>query len=100
MHSGGAIELLELATRFDLNDLVTYCSLALEKVIEVDNVCSLLGAADRYAVPSLREACIQFMCGHYEGVVKTAAYQDLKESNPTLGMEVLERALSKLKPGS
>eukprot|EP01117_Protostelium_nocturnum_P008232 TRINITY_DN2938_c0_g1_i1.p1 TRINITY_DN2938_c0_g1~~TRINITY_DN2938_c0_g1_i1.p1 ORF type:complete len:804 (+),score=242.93 TRINITY_DN2938_c0_g1_i1:76-2412(+) len=61
-----AIDLLQLASEYNMMQLVGVCEVALQGLIQLDNVVQLFSFSTFISASSLREACIQFILDHMD----------------------------------
>lgn len=70
------------------------CERILCKRLDVDNVAEMLRLADRHHCGTLKDACIDFMTTSHrmDQVKKSQGFLNLKDSDPCLLVEVLEKS--------
>ena len=63
---GAALELLVMACMYDVQHLVCVAEMALQKMLDTENCCSVLTVADHHQAGQLREFCLHFIRqGHW-----------------------------------
>jgi len=94
-----AVEAMGVANLYNIEPLKRMCADIVSRGLCIENVASLLQAADSYNVQQLRSSCIQFMVHNFAAVVRTDAFRDLlrTESAP-LVLAFLEEASCRLIP--
>ena len=70
----------------------TRCQRVLCKRLDVENVVHTLALADQHHCDTLKDACIEFMAQRMGQVAATQGYMQLKDSQPHLLLEVLEKS--------
>ncbi|CAO2187490.1 unnamed protein product [Urochloa humidicola] len=86
--------LLVAADRYAMDRLQLLCARILSKSLDVENVSTTLGLADRHGCSALKDACIEYIISSYrmDDIAKTEGYVCLKRSCPSVLMEVVEKA--------
>ncbi|CAI5714673.1 unnamed protein product [Hyaloperonospora brassicae] len=84
-------ELFVAADRYGIESLKRLCAQKLLKSITVDNVASVLQAADQHASPLLREECFAFTLRHFDSVSKTPSFLDMARTNIELALQILQQ---------
>ncbi|CAO2163971.1 unnamed protein product [Urochloa humidicola] len=86
--------LLVAADRYAMDRLQLLCAKILSKSLNVQNVSTTLGLADRHGCSALKDACIEYIVSsnRMDDVAKTKGYARLKRSCPSVLVEVLEKA--------
>ncbi|CAL5007523.1 unnamed protein product [Urochloa decumbens] len=89
-----ARHLLVAADRYAMDRLQLVCARILSKSLDVENMSTTLGLADRHGCSALKDACIEYIISsdRMDDVVKTEGYARLKSSCPSVLVEVLEKA--------
>lgn len=72
-----AIEVLGAANLYSIDALKRICAEIITRSLCVENVASILHAADTYELPTLRTQCLHYMVCHFGEVVKTEAFREL-----------------------
>lgn len=80
-----ALELLVMASVYDVPFLVCEAEVALRRAVTVENCCKLLEVADHHAAQQLREFCLHFIANGHKLVSNNGSYQSL---SPDLLQEV------------
>lgn len=65
VNSANALDVLAVATRFEIEPLVSFCESYLIASIKVRNCAVVLAAADRYSCRELYPACLAFVALHF-----------------------------------
>ena len=78
------IELLMLADKYNVSDLLEECSKYFESNLSLENALDLLVAAEITNQKNLFEAASRFVCKNIGILQKSSAYQDLLKNNPTM----------------
>lgn len=81
-------ELVDVADKYDLNDLKNMCENELISDIDIDNVDSLISLADRYRLDNLKKEIIQFFVTNTNNFVKSNEFKKLFAKYPDLLSEV------------
>jgi DNA-binding beta-propeller fold protein YncE len=84
------LTVLNLAMRFGLADMASLVQRQVASALDVTNVCSLLEEADRLQAIELRNKCIAFAQAHLQEVRHMPMYEELKNRQPALAIEILE----------
>jgi hypothetical protein len=91
-----AIELLQAADRFMMEDLKAVVEAYSEASLELENACALLDIADGVSAYRLKRVCLELMCEsnkeNWEFIRNTAGFTDLRRSAPHLLREIDYRA--------
>ena len=78
------IELLMLADKYNVNDLVEECSKYFESNLSLENALDVLVSAEITNQRNLFGAASRFVCKNIGILKKSSAYQDLLKNNPTM----------------
>jgi len=96
VRADNAVELLEAADRFMMDDFQQIIEAFIMKLVEVDNVCSLLEIGDKFGSQKLKRLCLEVICDSgkegWEAVKATKAFADLRSECPQLLREIDYRA--------
>ena len=92
-----AVEVMGVANLYSIEPLKRLCADLITRSVCVQNVATVLQAADTYQVMHLRQHCINFMVEHFAEVVRTEGFKELvsAESRP-LVLLFLEEASSRM----
>ncbi|CAL5044492.1 unnamed protein product [Urochloa decumbens] len=90
--------LLVAADRYDLGRLKKICEGILSKGLDVENVATTLALADQHHCSNLKNACIEFISSSskIDDVVASQEYVQIKESCPTVLVDMLENVTRRL----
>uniref|UniRef100_A0AAV1T705 BTB domain-containing protein n=1 Tax=Peronospora matthiolae TaxID=2874970 RepID=A0AAV1T705_9STRA len=88
---GDVQELFVAADRYGIESLKRLCAQTLVKSVTIDNVASILQAADQHNSPSLREECFAFTLRNFDSVSKTPSFQSMARTNIELALQILQR---------
>jgi len=93
-----AVEVISIANLYSIDPLKRKCADLMGNSITIDNVASILQAADTYQETQLRTKCISFMVEHFAEVVKTESFKELI-ATPTrpLVLMFLEETASRMR---
>jgi len=87
-----AVELLELADKFMLEDFKQIVEYFIEASLDTDNVAYLLQVADRFGAPRLKRSCLDLMCRssmeNWRSASKTANFAEIATFMPLLLREI------------
>jgi len=72
-----AVEVLGVANLYNIEPLKRICAELITRSICVENVASILQAADTYQVTLLRMHCINYMVEHFGEVVRSEGFKEL-----------------------
>ena len=78
------IELLMLADKYNVNDLVDECAKYFESNLSLENALDVLVTAEITNQKNLFEAASRFVCKNIGILRKSSAYQDLLKNNPSM----------------
>ncbi|KUF76527.1 Actin-fragmin kinase [Phytophthora nicotianae] len=84
-------ELFVAADRYGIESLKRLCAQKLLKSVNVDNVASILQAADQHNSPSLRDECFAFTLKNFDTVSKTPSFLDMARNNIELALQILQQ---------
>ncbi len=76
---GDALELLVMACMYDVQHLVCVAEMALHKMLDTENCCSLLTVADHHQAGQLRELCLHFIKQRHWMIRNSEEYRLLGE---------------------
>ena len=76
---GSALELLFMASVYDVPYLVCEAEVALSRRVSMENCCQLLEAADHHAAQQLRKFCLHYIANAYKHVSKADGFQSLSQ---------------------
>jgi speckle-type POZ protein len=91
-----ALELLVAGNKYILPGLVRECENYLMVNVSTENFSEILVTADKLNYSDLKNAAINFIIDNHEIIFSTNTWKSLKESNMSLGMEVMERCFQAL----
>lgn len=91
-----ALDLLVAGNKYILPGLVKECENYLMVNVNSSNFSDILVIADQLNYGNLKNAAIKFIIENHDVVFVTSAWRSLKESNMSLGMEVMERCFQAL----
>ena len=92
-----AIEVLGVANLYAVEPLKRLCADMITRSVGVQNVASILQAADTYGVMALRQHCVNFMVEHFAEVVHTEEFKRLiSAENRALVLLVLEEGAGRV----
>ena len=77
-----AEEVLGASNLYSIDPLKRICVDLMKRSICIENVASILRAADTYQVTLLRQQCIQFMVEHFGEVVRSEGFQARRADCP------------------
>ncbi|CEG46013.1 Kelch repeat-containing proteins [Plasmopara halstedii] len=86
----GVLELLIAADRYGIEKLRRLCAQRLSKTVTVDNVSSILQAADQHNSPSLRDKCFAFTLQNFDIVSKTPSFVQMARTDIELALQILQ----------
>jgi len=72
-----AVEVLGVANLYSIDPLKRICAELITRSICIENVASILQAADTYQVTLLRTHCINYMVEHFAEVVRSEGFKEL-----------------------
>ncbi|GMF25566.1 unnamed protein product [Phytophthora lilii] len=84
-------DLFVAADRYGIESLKCLCAQKLLKSVCVDNVASILQAADQHNSPSLRDECFAFTLRNFDTVSKTPSFLDMARTNIELALQILQQ---------
>ncbi|OWZ15348.1 hypothetical protein PHMEG_00011023 [Phytophthora megakarya] len=84
-------ELFVAADRYGIESLKRRCAQKLLKSVCVDNVASILQAADQHNAPSLRDECFAFTLRNFDTVSKTPSFLEMARTNIELALQILQQ---------
>ncbi|EEY64005.1 uncharacterized protein PITG_02522 [Phytophthora infestans T30-4] len=84
-------ELFVAADRYGIESLKRLCAQRLLKSVSVDNVASILQAADQHNSPSLRDECFAYTLKHFDTVSKTPSFLEMARNNIELALQILQQ---------
>jgi speckle-type POZ protein len=96
--TGRVRELLAAADRFGLERVRLMCEKALCEAMDGENAAAALRLADRHHCQKLEAFCIHYISstpGALKNVMATEAFQELKESRPSILTELLHKLATK-----
>lgn len=71
------IDLLELASFYQVKHLLGLCELFLKHGVDVENACEILEIADRHSSLQLKRFCLGFIIDHFDDVKETEGFGKL-----------------------
>jgi len=83
-------ELLQVASKYKLEDLKKTCAQYLMENISVDTVVDILLSAEKHKVNSVKQACVDAICYNFQEVSQTPSFSKLI-SNPALLLEITQK---------
>ena len=89
-----AKKLLAIAQKYKLQLLKLKCEEILMKNISKVNCAEILSLADVHQAPSLKKDAMNFIRRNSREVIKTAGWQNLRQTQPQLGMDLFDFILS------
>ncbi|KAL4170837.1 hypothetical protein KRP22_008940 [Phytophthora ramorum] len=84
-------ELFVAADRYGIESLKRLCAQKLLKSVRIDNVSSILQAADQHNSPSLRDECFAFTLRNFDTVSKTPSFLEMARTNIELALQILQQ---------
>jgi hypothetical protein len=91
-----AVDLLQAADRFMMDDLKQIVEAYIQQSVDTENAAWLVEISDRYGAHRLKRICMELMCEsnkeNFEEIRKTVAFADLRTSSPHLLREIDFRA--------
>ncbi|EGZ30596.1 hypothetical protein PHYSODRAFT_477010 [Phytophthora sojae] len=84
-------DLFVAADRYGIESLKRRCAQKLLKSVCVDNVSSILQAADQHSSPSLRDECFAFTLRNFDTVSKTPSFLEMARTNIELALQILQQ---------
>ena len=96
-----AVEVLGVANLYSVEPLKRICADLIMRSVCVQNVASILQAADTYQVLHLRQHCVNFAVEHFAEVVRTEGFRELicEHTRPLVCL-VLEEAAARVPSSS
>lgn len=91
-----ALDLLVASDKYDLPGLGKECENYLMVNVNTGNFSDILVTADKLNYGDLKNAAINFIIENHDIIFSTIAWKSLKDSNMSLGMEVMERCFQAL----
>lgn len=85
-----AARLVQLAEKYDMDQLKALCEEKLIKQLSKFNVCTLLQFADTYNADLLQQACIEMISTFRKQIMVTEDWLEMKKTHPILVNHVLE----------
>lgn len=85
-----ALQLLAVADRFGIEDLIKDCEKTISSSINMQNFTDILVYCDHYPRAVLKHSVTNFIDSNYTAVINSDAWKKLKESNLKLAVEVAE----------
>ena len=79
-----ALDVLELACRFDIIDLIPLVAERLSRAIDVSNVCSLWMISDIHSISKLKLKCYEFFVLQRPSIERSEGYLELQKNCPHL----------------
>uniref|UniRef100_K3WUC3 BTB domain-containing protein n=1 Tax=Globisporangium ultimum (strain ATCC 200006 / CBS 805.95 / DAOM BR144) TaxID=431595 RepID=K3WUC3_GLOUD len=86
-----AMELFVAADRYGVDRLKHICESRMLGSLCIENVATILHAADLHNATVLRDQCIAFMLNNFDAVTKTNAFEEMGRTNVDLVFELLKR---------
>jgi len=86
-----AMDLFVAADQFSIERLKRLCEKNILASINVDSAATILQAANLHNAQGLRQLCVDFILRNFDGVSKTAAFEEMGRSNVELVFEILKR---------
>eukprot|EP01117_Protostelium_nocturnum_P007595 TRINITY_DN2720_c0_g2_i2.p1 TRINITY_DN2720_c0_g2~~TRINITY_DN2720_c0_g2_i2.p1 ORF type:complete len:388 (-),score=75.66 TRINITY_DN2720_c0_g2_i2:65-1228(-) len=84
----------EIAQKYQIGTLESECQRALMRLLEMDNVCSMLTFAKDYSMSELEEEAIEFICRYGDEILSNRRYlSDLDSDSLSLILERDELAI-------
>jgi speckle-type POZ protein len=96
--TGRVRDLLAVADRFGLERVRLMCERVLCEAMDEENAAAALSLADRHHCQKLKAFCIHYISstpGALKNVMATEAFQELKESRPSILTELLHKLATK-----
>jgi hypothetical protein len=84
------ISLLMIANEYMLDDLKSFCSSYVEKVLSEDNVGKFMCLCSTHGISDIREICIRFVRMHHVSLRQNQYFCAEVEQNPELGLLLLD----------
>merc|ERR1712196_346332 len=92
-----AIEVMGVANLYNIEPLKRMCAEVISRGLCVENVASVLQAADSYQALQLRSTCLDFMVSNFGAVVRSEAFKDMvKAESRSLVLRFREEASGRL----
>ncbi|POM61638.1 hypothetical protein PHPALM_29321 [Phytophthora palmivora] len=88
---GDIKDLFIAADRYGIESLKRLCAKKLMKSVSVDNVSSILQAADQHNSSSLRDECFAFTLRNFDTVSKTPSFLEMARTNIELALQILQQ---------
>lgn len=88
--SASTEQLLTLADRYGLEDLMKDCEKQLIKRLTLENYDVILELSEAHSRKTLKKSAIDFIKDNYQEVIEDQKWEDLKHTNPTLVYEISE----------
>merc|ERR1712156_860608 len=85
--------LLRAADKYNITELMEFCMEHLKSSLSLDNVLDVLVVAHRINQKEIFDAASDFVYKNKGKVVNTKDWEQLKETNPTLTINVLTKIL-------
>jgi len=92
-----AVDVMGVANLYNIDPLKRMCADIVARSLCIENVASVLQAADSFNTPQLRSTCLNFMVSNFKEVVRTEAFKELV-TKETRGLVIrfLEEASTRL----
>ncbi|UJR08128.1 hypothetical protein I4U23_012404 [Adineta vaga] len=87
------IDLLIIATNYDIPDLKTYAESFLKDIIRIDNACELLASCDNTKSDMLKQVTCDFIANNLGHIMETSSWTELKMKQPDLIDLILKSCL-------
>ena len=84
------MELFELADLWGVERLKFMCEQAIINNIDTDNAAAILHASDQHSAQRLREQTMEFIINNFDGVSKSAGFEQLARTDVELVIEILK----------
>ncbi|XP_073837566.1 TD and POZ domain-containing protein 5-like [Musca autumnalis] len=88
-----AAQLFAAANKYALSNLKKMCETALIKTLDFASVADTLLLAERHSNDELKSKAIQFAVNNIKTVTETTSWKNLRETEPRLCVDVLEKAI-------
>ena len=87
-------DLLRLAEKYNIKNLMDYCIQHLEENLSLENALDVLVASHLTNQKSLFDATSNFVYANKENLVKTESWKEIMEANPKLANDVVMTMLN------
>ena len=93
--SSKLIDVIKIAKIYQMHELVNMLWPVVVDALDVENVCDILRMANSSGLTDVTEHCMVYFQRHKSQIFTTESYARFKESEPTLGMKILEEMHSR-----